>query len=249
MTKSLTMTLPLCLLLAGCSDKVARECARELTNLMDEYSKRVDHLIATETARYREEARALEAARDEGALDKLAEDRQTLVTKQYLDGLIEGKADARTLMNSVLPDYAERDHNTTRNIYTKLDSAYTAHLTAMQPLAANKAKVSTLRNAFADLAKEPNVFDLATQLKTFGDDLKGNLDYERCDDLNNDVNAITADVHAITTKISGLPAGTPERLSLEEILKTTNAELLAVTGQRAKTGRYVAASNQCTRPQ
>ena len=103
------MTLPLCLLLAGCSDKVAREYARELTNLMDEYSKRVDHLIAAETARYREEARALEAARDEGALDKLAEDRQTLVTKQYLDGLIEGKADARTLMNSVLPDYAERD--------------------------------------------------------------------------------------------------------------------------------------------
>ena len=65
MMKQITLTLALCLFLTGCSDKVARQYAEELTRLMDEYSKRVDHLISGETKRYREEAQALETARTE----------------------------------------------------------------------------------------------------------------------------------------------------------------------------------------
>lgn len=235
------------LLLTGCSDKTAREYAVELTKLLDEYSKRVDHLIVGETARYRDEAKALEAATNEAALDALTSERRKVVTKQYLDGLINGSADAARLLTSALPEYAERDYNTTRDIYTKLNDAYTAHLSAIQPLAADKAKIGVVRAAFASLAKEPNMLELAGQFKKFGDDLKDNLDYERCVDLKAQAETIAAAVTDITTKINALAVGTPARLALEETRNGMQAELTTVTAQRDKTGRFNA--GECTRPE
>ena len=246
MMKQITLTLALCLFLTGCSDKVARQYAEELTRLMDEYSKRVDHLISGETKRYREDAQALETARTEAVLDKLSEDRRILVTRQYLDGLVDGKADADRFVNTVLLEYAERDYTATREIYTKLDTAYTAHLSAMQPLAADRAKSKILRNAFADLAKEPNVVDLATQFGKFGTDLKSNLEFERCTDLTAEVAELTSEVAKITEKKNAATAGSPERLALEAVLTSTTAELATVTAQRVSTGRFV--GTQCTRP-
>jgi len=240
------LSILLFLVLTGCSDKSAREYALELSSLLDEYSKRVDHLIAGENARYREEAQALDAASNDAALQTLAAERRRIVTKQYLDGLLNGSADPVRLLTSALPEYAERDHNTTRVLYAKASEAYLAHLSAMQPLAADKAKINVVRAAFKDLAKEPNVLELAGQFKKFGDDLKGSLEYERCVDLDAQAVAIAASVAEIAAKINALPAGTPARLALEESRNGMNAELAAVTAQRDKTGRFK--NGQCTRP-
>ncbi|BDC48983.1 hypothetical protein F183_A12990 [Bryobacterales bacterium F-183] len=233
--RSALTALPLlffCLTATGCSDKVAREYAMQLSALLDEYVKKSDHLIQTENARYTAEAKELEKARSESVLDRLDQDRRALVTKRYLDGLITGREDARGFLNDAVMQYAEKDHAATKELYLKLDTAYLEHLKTRQPLEVDRAKVATLKAALDDLAKEPDAIDFATQLIQFQGALKSSLAYEQCLDLASEIDAL---------KKKKAPAGSP-------LLEAIAADLESSLKQARATGRYNEAANTCTAP-
>lgn len=227
-----------CLMLTGCSEKDARDYAAKLSNLLASYSRQLDARMSGEVKRYRAEALDFETARDTDVESNLQMDR-TAAAIAMIRELESGRLTSGKLLDTVLPEYAEKDFAETRRIYQRSDDAYLEHIKNLQDLTVETAKVRALENALAALAKEKSLLEWGGDLNAYRTQVQALLSFQACADDSAQIKTLEAAEAALTAQLAALPeAETEKRQKLTRSIEETQAGLKALRAHREGTGRF-----------
>ncbi len=167
------------LLCSSCADKEARAYAHKLAELLDKYSAQIDAKLNDEQARYVREAKGNEEDAEVDEADRLDLLRSN-GAKEAARVLKAGKTNAAAAVDRMVATYARVDFESTRELYAKSQDAYMAHLKGLADLSLEKAKITALKQALKELAKDPGVFAQAEAAAKFGSDLQGMVNANTC---------------------------------------------------------------------
>ena len=228
----------------GC-DGTAREYAASLNSLLDSMRTQATTKLMDEQSRYQTFAHRLRVNADRDMLSNLRIDRTSdsaaAVTQQLLDGKMRGGE-----VIASLREYAEKDFTATQGIFGSRPDEELNAIKDLRDLSLEKAKLDALHEALAGLAKNQSLLETASQMKEFGEQVKGNLDFHHCEDLDSKAQEAAAKIAALRAKLAAAPAA--DKPAIQSDLDAAQGSQKALEAQRAATGRFDATGNKCTRP-
>jgi len=228
--------------LTGCDSK-AQEYAASLSGLLDSLRKQATRKLVDEHRRYQAFAQRRSAALETDEISNLRIDRTTVAreaAEQLLDGSIKGGE-----IMARLREYAERDFTTMQAIFGASPDAELDAIRGLHHLSLEKAKLDALHEALEGLAKKQGLLETANQLAGVGKEVKGNLDFHHCEDLDQQVQSAAANLKALHASLRTAPDDSKPGIQAE--ITTATAALKALEAEREATGRYEQ-DKGCSRP-
>ena len=230
------------LLMTGC-DQAAHDYALSLSGLLDSMRKGVTKKLLDEQDRYKKFAERQISNLHQDVLSNLRMDRDSGEGGDTTQDLLHGKINGSDVMEK-LGEYAEKDFTATQTIFGSNPDAALDLIKGFHDLSVEKAKLDALQEALNGLAKKQTLFETAGKLGGFADEVKGNLDFHHCEDLDQKARAAKAKVDELQPQVDSATAN--QKPGLQAQLAVAKAGQKAAEDERNATGRY---QNQtCSRP-
>jgi len=232
----LVLLLSVAVLLAGCSDKQAREYAAELAKVLSSYQKQTAAKLADEQKRYVAEAKQVVRETDVLMFDTLRMNRNQAASSVVFQDLVSGRTGPEQVLRTLVPQYAQSDFEKTKALFDRADDAYLDHLRRMNDLRMEQVKIGALQDALEGLAKKPNFGDLAKNYTTFASELGSALAVEACQNAADSIEALNARSGKIQEELAKAPS--EEQSAIKERLDSVKADIAVRTKIRDATGKF-----------
>jgi hypothetical protein len=181
---------------------------------------------------------------EDDELANLGIDRESGEARDTKQALLDSKIKGSEVM-ARLAVYAEKDFTVTQTIFGSKPDAELDAIKGLHDLSLEKAKLDALHEALEGMAKKQSLFETAGQLGGFGQQVKDNLAFHQCEDLDQKAKDAATKVTDLQNNLKAAAADSKAAIQAE--LDTAQAAQKAVEAERAATGRYQ--KGQCSRPE
>lgn len=226
--------LVIALMTPGCSDKVARDYAKQLAATLKKYQASVGDQIRQQMKSYEQIAKWLEAGREEDTTGHLETERLENVTELKDDLLLVDPRTRLELNESRLRDrlmvYARRDFENSKASMTAELDAYKKFLAGLQSLDQDAANVTSLVKLLTDLSEKRSPVSRLKEAVKFGEAVKDNVNKLQCAALTSQETDIKGVIAELTKKLASAGEDKP---ALEKALESAKKQLANIAAQKA----------------
>jgi hypothetical protein len=195
---TIVVLLFLVLTLTSC-DQTARDFAKNVKAMLDEYGARIDRQIRTESQYYQRAAVLEVKHQHENLLNSMKADRAERGSELAAE-LNEGSKSALRI-RGYLREYAQSEYTSRRDAYAGEVDATRQYLAKLQVLQADKDRIGALGKLLDGLSKKLSLTDEVSAIKQAVGDTKTDFDKLICDDIATKLKAATGKDKDSLTKL------------------------------------------------